>query len=189
MKNNNKIYIKSLAVTFVMALLFSCDGGINKVAKITKTDFVANGEADEVNLKYTDSGVVKSILTAPKMKDYATVSNPFVEFPNGLKVVFFGDDNSKTTIVANYGINYKRSNLIDLQGDVVITADDGKKFMTSQLYFNQKENWFFTEKQFKFSDAKGNFMEGPGVDFSKDFRVFNMQTNSGELKSESDSGK
>jgi len=32
-------------------------------------------------------------------------------------------------------------------------------------------------------------MEGPGVDFSKDFRVFNMQTNSGELKSESDSGK
>lgn len=189
MNRSLKIVLKSTAVTFVMALLFSCDGGINKVSKITQSEFTPNGEADKINLKYTDSGVIKSILTAPKLKDYSSVANPFVEFPKGLHVVFFDDKGAKTTIAANYGINYKKSDLIDLQGDVVITSSDGKKFTTTQLYFNQKENWFFTEKYFKFSDAKGNFMEGPGVDFSKDFKVFNMQTNNGEFKSNSSTSK
>ena len=47
---------------------------------------MASGEADSVNLKYTDSGKIKAILVSPKMLDYATVLYPFTEFPNGIAI-------------------------------------------------------------------------------------------------------
>jgi hypothetical protein len=49
------------------------------------------------------------------------------------------------------------------------------------LYFDQKNEWFFTEESFKFNDGQGGFLEGVGIDFSKDFKVFNMQNNVGQV--------
>ena len=45
---------------------------------------------------------------------------------------------------------------------------------TEQLYFDQKNEWFFTEKKFKFTDPKG-ITFGEGIDFSKDFKIINSQ--------------
>ena len=77
--------------------------------------------------------------------------------------------------------SYKKTEIIDLQGNVIISSQNGKKLETSQLYFDQKNEWFFTEKHFKYSDEAGGYLEGPGVDFSKDFKIFNMQQSSGEV--------
>ena len=115
------------------------------------------------------------------MLDYSNIKNAFTEFPNGITVTMFDDNGKTTTIVADYAISYKKTDIIDLQGNVVINSHDGKKLETSQLYFDQKNEWFFTEKIFKYTDEAGGFLQGPGVDFSKDFKVFNMQKSSGEV--------
>jgi hypothetical protein len=51
---------------------------------------------------------------------------------------------------------------------------------TEQLYFDQKNEWFFTEKKFKFTDPKGVSV-GQGIDFRKDFKIINSQRMSGEI--------
>jgi len=48
------------------------------------------------------------------------------------------------------------------------------------LYFDQKNEWFFTEKKFKFTDPKG-VSYGEGIDFSKDFKIVNSQRIKGEI--------
>ena len=68
--------------------------------------------------------------------------------------------------------------MIDLQGSVKITNTSGQVFETEQLYFDQKNEWFFTEKRYKFSDPKG-VSQGEGVDFSKDLKIINSQRVSG----------
>ena len=115
------------------------------------------------------------------MMDYSNIDNPFTEFPNGIHVTLFDNKGNTTTVVANYAISYKKTSIIDLQGDVIISSQNGEKLETSQLYFDQKNEWFFTEKHFKYSDKSGGYLEGPGVDFSKDFKIFNMQQSSGEV--------
>lgn len=178
-KNN----ILSIVTIFIVTMLFSCESDIRKVNKLSKTSFVPTGEADSLNLKYTDSGKIKSILVSPKMLDYGDIKSPFTEFPKGIHLTIF-DNNGQTTIIeSNYAISYKKTTIIDLQGDVRITSQDGKKLETSQLYFDQKNEWFFTEKYFKLTDAKGGLFEGPGVDFSKDFKIFNMRKSSGLMNS------
>jgi hypothetical protein len=49
------------------------------------------------------------------------------------------------------------------------------------LYFDQKNEWFYTEKRYKFTDPKGVSF-GEGIDFSKDFKIINSQGVSGEVE-------
>ena len=167
----------------IVTMFFSCESDIQKVKKLSETSFIPTGEADSLNLKYTDSGKIKSILVSQKMLDYSNIKNPFTEFPKGVKVTMYDNIGQTTTIVSDYAISYKKTDIIDLQGNVTITSHDGKKLETSQLYFDQKNEWFFTEKHFKYTDEKGGFLQGPGVDFSKDFKIFNMQKSSGQVMS------
>lgn len=170
-----------MVTIFIVAMFFSCNTNLNDVKKFNQTSFIPSGEADTINLKYTDSGKIKSILTSPKMLDYSNIKNAFTEFPVGIHVTMFDDGGKTTTIESDYAISYKKTDIIDLQGNVTIQSHDGKKLETSQLYFDQKNEWFFTEKTFKFTDESGGFLQGPGVDFSKDFKIFNMQKTSGEM--------
>lgn len=170
-------------IAFLLAILFlqSCESNLKDVQRIYKTSFVPTGEADSINLKYTDSGRVKSILQSLKMIDYSTAKNPFVEFPKSVLVTLIDANGNKTTVIADKAISYKKTEVIDLIGNVKIQTYDGKVLETNQLYFDQKNEWFFTEEVFTFRDADGSFLQGLGIDFSKDFKIFNMQNNNGEV--------
>jgi hypothetical protein len=48
------------------------------------------------------------------------------------------------------------------------------------LYYDQKNEWFFTEQKFKLTDTKG-VSYGEGIDFSKDFKRVNSQRINGEI--------
>ena len=175
-----KKYAVSLVVTTLVVFLFSCESNFKEVQKSTFAEFTPSGEADSINLKYTDSGRIKSILISPKMLDYATVSFPFTEFPVGINVTLFDEKGKKTFVTSKYAVTFKNTDLIDLQGSVKITNETGQLFETDQLYFDQKNEWFYTEKRYKFTDPKGVSF-GEGIDFSKDFKIINSQKISGEV--------
>lgn len=169
----------ALAVT----LFFGCESNFKKVQKINFTEFTPSGDADNVNLKYTDSGLIKAVLLSSKMLDYATVDFPFTEFSKGIDLTLYDSKAKQTRITSNYAISYKETSIIDLQGKVKIVSQDGQVFESEQLYYDQKSEWFFTEKKFKFTDLKGA-SNGQGIDFSKDFKVINSQRITGEVQTD-----
>jgi LPS export ABC transporter protein LptC len=177
--NKYKIRNNGLLLLLVTGL-FSCESNFKEVQKQNFSEFAPSGEADDFNMKYTDSGRIKSILISPKMLDYATVAYPFTEFPKGINVTLFDVKNKKTFVTSNYAITYKGTDVIDLQGKVIITNEMGQVLESEQLYFDQKNEWFYTEKKFKFTDPKGVSF-GEGIDFSKDFKIVNSQKISGEI--------
>jgi LPS export ABC transporter protein LptC len=117
------------------------------------------------------------------MLDYATVAYPFTEFPKGIHLTLFDKKGKQTYIDAKYAVSHKTTNLIDLQNNVKISNQNGEMLETEQLYYDQKSEWFFTEKKFKFTSPKG-VSYGEGIDFSKDFKKVNSQKISGEIQSE-----
>jgi LPS export ABC transporter protein LptC len=175
---------KILPVVTVIAvtLFFGCESNFKEVQKINFSEFVPSGEAEKINLKYTDSGRIKAILVSPKMLDFASVDFPFTEFPKGIDVTLYDDKEKRTFIKSDYAVSYKTTSIIDLQGNVKIISQDGQTLETQQLYYDQKNEWFFTEKSFKFTDPKG-VSNGQGIDFSKDFKIINSQKITGELDS------
>jgi len=173
--------ILPLVTVIAVTLFFGCESNFKEVQKINFSDFVPTGDADDINLKYTDSGRIKAILISSKMLEYGSVDFPFSEFPKGIDVTLYDNNGKKTYIKSDYAVSYRPTNVIDLIGNVKITSQDGQTLETQQLYFDQKNDWFFTEKSFKFTDPKG-VSNGQGIDFSKDFKVVNSQRISGEVE-------
>ncbi len=167
----------------IMVLYSSCEGNFKEVQKSTFSEFVPSGEAEKMNLKYTDSGRITAILKSPKMMDYTNVDFPFTDFPKGIDLTLYDKNSKRTIILSDYATSYKATNIIDLSGNVKISSQDGQILETEQLYFDQKNEWFFTEKKFKFTDVKG-ISNGQGIDFSKDFKVINSQKITGEIDSD-----
>jgi LPS export ABC transporter protein LptC len=173
--------ILTVVTVFAVTLFFGCESNFKEVQKINFSEFVPSGDADAVNLKYTDSGRITAILVTPKMLDFSSVDFPFTEFPKGIDVTLYDNKAKRTFVTSNYAISYKPTGIIDLQGKVKIKSENGQILETEQLYYDQKNEWFFTEKKFRFTDLKGT-SNGQGIDFSKDFKVINSQRIMGEIQ-------
>ncbi|MGO4772549.1 LPS export ABC transporter periplasmic protein LptC [Flavobacterium sp. W22_SRS_FK3] len=177
--------IINVVTVFAVTLFFGCESNFKEVQKINFSEFFPATDADTINIKYTDSGRITGVLKSRKMLDYASVDFPFTEFPKGIDVTLYDKKQKRTFIVANYALSYKQTGIIDLQGKVKITSEAGQVLETEQLYFDQKNEWFYTERKFKLTDAKG-ISNGQGIDFSKDFKVINSQRVTGEIEADED---
>ena len=165
---------KVLPFLTVTLFVLSCESNVKEVRKINITEINPMGEAEDFNLKYTDSGKIKAVLVSPQMLDFSQAEFPFNEFPKGIQLTVYDDNANKSFVTSRYAISYATTNIIELTGNVVITTHDGKKLETEQLYYDQKNEWFFTQKPYKFTD-RGSIINGIGIDFSKDFKYLDTQ--------------
>ena len=123
-------------VILIVITLFSCEGNYQNIQKMNLKDEAPFAIGKNINLKYIDSGKVAANLIAPKLLDYSNFDFPYQEFPEGI-ILHFWEKDAMSTITADYGIIYSGTNIIDLQGNVVIKMQDGKLLETPQLYYDQ----------------------------------------------------
>lgn len=182
---SQKHSLKSFATVFTVAILFwACKDDYERVGEEAIKPVFPQGVAHNFTLTYTETknemntedeegSKVIAILTSPLTEDFDNQPFKYRTFPEGLKVDFFDDQNQKSVITADYGIVYSQTNLIDLQGNVVIESHDGKKLETPQLFFDRSNNWIFTEATFTYTNPEdGTIMDGEGMDFNRDFSFF-----------------
>ena len=123
---------------------------------------------------------VIAVLTGPLTDNYNNLVFPYRTFPEGLHVDLFDESGNKNVIVADYGIKYSITNMIDLQGNVVVEGHDGKKLETQQLFFDQANEWVFTQGKFKFTNpADGTIIYGEGMDVRRDLKFLNAHRTDG----------
>lgn len=154
-------------------MFFSCQDDYNsEIQKLSYSKRFPAGEAENMFLVYTDSGKVKSTLRSPYNKDFSNQKFPFMEFPKGIILEFFDENNNKSIVTSDYAILYSDTRLVDLQGNVVLTTHDGNVLEAPQLFLDQDREWIFTEGKFKMSDQSGVLVQGSnGIDFSKDLSI------------------
>ena len=103
----HKFIIRNSTLLLLLVMAFySCESNFKEVQKQNFSEFAPSGEADDFNMKYTDSGRIKSILISPKMLDYASVTFPFTEFPKGINVTLFDLNNKETSSNITCKYNY-----------------------------------------------------------------------------------
>lgn len=168
MQLSYKYILKSMVTVFTVTLFFSCKNNFKEVRKIGISQNEPIGIAENLNLKYTDSGKIQAHLISDKMIDFSNRDFAFSEFPDGIIFHLFDSENNKSTIVSDYAIVYDKTSLIDLQGNVVLITHDSKKLNAEQLYIDQKKSWLFTNKPVKFADNE-QIINGNGFDSNMDF--------------------
>ena len=174
--------IRSIALLLCMAMLFSCNNDMRNLQQLSIQKKFPQGEAFDFKIVYTDSTKVVAVVTSKLNKDFTNQRMPYSEFPEGVKVEFYDQARHKNIVEANYGIIYPSSDMVELRDNVVLTTYDGKKLKTSQLFWDQKEDWIFTDREFSFTDeTKGTVTNGIGMDFDKKFSTVKAHKTTGIL--------
>ncbi len=158
-------------IVIIIALFISCYDNSKVISEIESNRQDPIGTALNIRMVYTDSLKIQAILTAPKHVDYTNLEFRYAEFPEGLKVIFFDENGNENEILADYGILYNDTKLIDLKGNVKLKSYTGSNLITSQLFWDAETEWLFTEKRFKYKDSEYNF-DAMRLDTNKDFTKF-----------------
>ena len=158
----------SMVTVLTVTLFFSCKNNFKEIQKIGVLDSGPLTIAENINTKYTDSGKLKFNLISPKMLDYSNRDFAFFEFPEGVNLTLFDDDNNKSNVVSDYAIIYDDTDLIDLQGNVVLSTHNKDTLYAEQLFFDQKKEWLFTNLPVRFR-TKDQIINGNGFDSDKNF--------------------
>ncbi len=183
---------RNIAAVFSVAMFFlSCSDNYKRVGEEAGEPIFPQGVAQNFVLTYTETTAelksegeeptkIIAVLTSPISEDFDNLRFPYKTFPKGLFVEYFDKENNKSTITADYGILYSSTNLIDLQGNVILETHDGKKLETPQLYYDQVNEWIFTQAVFQYTNPEdGTIMDGEGMDFNKEFSVLEAHKTTG----------
>ncbi len=178
--------LKSVMVLLIAITLFACESNYENVKKLSLSDGepIAVGKNidfkyTESNPKYADSGKLVTNLLAAKLLDFSNLAFPYKEFPEGIEVLFWDEKGEKSTVTADYAIQYDNTELVDLRRNVVIITADSIILNANQLYWDQKNQWVFTDQPYRIKFKDGSYNEGAWFDSNQDFTIFLSRRNQG----------
>ncbi|MBC2844435.1 LPS export ABC transporter periplasmic protein LptC [Winogradskyella flava] len=173
--------IKNLVTALAVTLFFGCENNFDDVQKVGVLQNQPVGEAENIDLKYTelekDTVHLLANLISPKMLDYSNRDFSFREFPEGILLKLYDEDDNLTTIRSKYAIFYTATNVIDLRDNVTIKTHKNETLVTDQLYYNEKLEWVFTNEPWVYGT-----LHGIGFDADKDFKNFQMLEMGGDFE-------
>ncbi len=166
-------------MTLMVITFFSCEGNYQQARKLTISDNAPIAEGKNINFKYTDSGRLVTNLLADKLLDFSNLDFPFKEFPEGIEIHFWNEEGEESIVTSDYAIQYDDTDLIDLRQNVVVITADSVRLFANQLYWDQKNEWVFTDRPYKIQFKDGSYNEGEQFDSNQDFTIFLSRRNQG----------
>lgn len=184
MQSKLNIIFKSIATIFLVAMLFSCENNRQKI-----NDFIADKNlpisvTKNIALIHTDSGKMKSKMITKLLHDFSNrKKHPYQEFPKGIKLITFEKNGDSTTIISDYARTFKNTEISEIKGNVIIiNHKKNLKLLTDQLFWDQKENYFFSNKKSLLISGKDTLIGKDGFDANADLTNANMMNNKGKLE-------
>jgi LPS export ABC transporter protein LptC len=129
--------------------VFGCENDPEKVKEWNRRN-VKPDEARSVEAYFSQTGVMKAKLTSPLMYRYQQ-DTVYTEFPNTLHVDFFdANKNIESKVDARYGKYFETYDKILLKDSVVVINVKGDTLWTSELWWDQHKEKFYTDKPYRF---------------------------------------
>ncbi len=116
----------------------------------------------DVNTLISDSGVVRYKIESPVWLVYDQAKEPYWNFPRGLHLEKYNDMfRVEADVRCDSARYFKNKQLWRLDGYVEITNIAGEKFLTPQLYWDQRKQELYSDS-FIHIERQGRIIEGYG---------------------------
>lgn len=139
-------YIKFFTAALVGCFFIcACENKMEEIDKFSKKQTSVE-EGKEIESYLSNGGVLKAKLTAPVFLRYQT-QVPKVEFPSTLHVDFYDSlKRIESRLSAKYGEYKENENKVFLRDSIVVFNVKGDTLWTDELYWDQNQQVFYTEK-------------------------------------------
>ncbi|WP_397445807.1 LPS export ABC transporter periplasmic protein LptC [Polaribacter sp. R77954] len=188
MKHILKILLRSATVFSITVVLFSCTNNTQKARDFLADKNLPIGKSKNAFHIYKDSGRITSKLITPLLLDFTNrKDHPYNEFPSGIKIVNFENKGADSvTITGDYALSYEKTSVSEIKGNViVINHTDQSVLETDQLFWDQKTNYFISEKAFKLI-KQNDTIYGIGFESKDDLTKHLAKKTTGKLETKED---
>lgn len=163
-EKGSQIYGSIVIGLFVILMISACQ---TKVSTDIPADLLNDTkkldmEATNFETFYSDSGVVKYHLQAPKLLVYDNEKPPYKDFPEGFIMQRY-DLNRKiiSQLSGNHGKYFVNEKRWEANGNVVLVNSEGDTLRSEELKYNQAEDLIFSD-QFVSIKKKDQYLTGSG---------------------------
>ena len=177
----NEQGITTIFVVVVMLLLFtaSCNGDNKEVVVVAfdpETTYPLR--TTDYTTQFSDSGITRYRAIAKEFLKFDKAKEPFSYFPEGIYVEKFDTlFNIEASLKADTAYNYEKKGLWKLIGNVRVENLEGKKFETSLLFWDQKEEKVYSDKYIRIQEDD-KIITGIGFESNQNmtqYKIFNSQ--------------
>lgn len=168
---------------FLFFLNISCSNNIKEVRDFLADKNLPIGVAENIKMVYKDSGNITRKILSPLVYDFSNRENhPYSEFPEGLHITKIYENGDSTTVKGKYAISYNKTQVSELRDQVVVINHAANYILkTSQIFWDQKNRYFLTEKQFIFITPTDT-LQGEGFEATENLKKWQVRNNSGVLQ-------
>ena len=153
---------KKIFCIFCCTTLFcGCTQKMESLNNYTVDETFADLSVTNLDTKYFSAHSLQTSVTAPIADDYENVVQPYLEFPKGVKVVFYDDSlKVKSRLTADYAVYYSKKKLWEARKNVVVYSENGTNLMTEQLFGDENRKKIFSVKKVTVVDSDGTTITG-----------------------------
>ena len=183
----HKLYriLKQAAILGSCLFVFGCENDEKAIKELTEKKVMVD-EAKSVTLLYSQQGKLKAKLVAPIMLRYNT-DTVYTEFPKSLHVDFYNDSiKVESQLNALYAKYFESQNKVFLRDSVIVFNIKGDTLRTSELWWNQIEKKFYTDKQVRIQTKDKHIYGGKGLEAGQDFSWYIIKQPTGTVLMPSD---
>lgn len=150
------------------ALLLSCDKKKEEMEDLQIKD-LPTLSARNFETMYSDSGKVTMIVRSPLFNQYNRVKEPYSEFPEGIKVLFYNKKDAPQARVSSQFARYtEKQKLWELRDSVVAINENGDILETELLYWDEEKDKIYSDRFVQIT-SKEQIIRGTG--FESDSRL------------------
>ena len=164
-------------------IIISCKNDIETINALTNKVDLPSVSGFNIEIFYTDSGVLKGKIIAPEANDYSRIDEPYTEFPKGIKVLFYNAGGTQQSYIrANYAIFYKKTQLWEGKGQVLAeNPGAGKKLETEHIFWDQKSKRIYSEEFATYTSRDGVSYGENGFEANEDLSQWRMKGYKGKI--------
>ncbi len=176
-KHINVMLVRLFILIVIICQVAACKNDIEMVKALTDEIELPDLSGYDIELTFTDSGMLKGRITAPEVHQYLRREEPYYEFPKGMKTVFYdASGRPKSFIQARYAIYYENKQLWEARNQVVAESpSEGKKLETEHMFWDQREKRIYSDNFTKITNPNGVFNGEFGFEAQEDLSRWELK--------------
>jgi LPS export ABC transporter protein LptC len=170
-----------LPILIVASFLYSCENKTSDIDDLLSKMEVGKEFAEEVEILYSDSAIIRAKIVAPVMVMDMDRSTESQEFPKGVTVDFYDDfQNVSSNLSGLYAIRYIRKGQVIVRDSVVWKSASGEKLETQELIWDEKAEKIYSDK-FVVISRPSEIIYGHGFEAGQDFNNARIKAVEGRI--------
>ena len=190
---NSSIRQGRVLIALVLALLNSaCKQDMEQIAAMMSTQKLPDQSGKNIELYYSENGVLKRIFKSPEMERYNYNNDQFeLIFPKGIEVYIYNDSlELESTITSGYAEYHSETEIWEVRDSVVakrLTKDE--QLNTEKMFWDQQKKLLYSDVFTKMRNEDGVFIGEKGFEADENMNYYTLKGASGTVNVENDAAE